>query len=86
MSVTKEQLEAAAAGLACCANPVIGSNWAYGLVGESGEVPDRVCLRVSDIHCETCGTEYEIDRNQPVEQVQATALALRIAPIRRRPS
>lgn len=72
--------------LVCCANPVIGSNWAFGPSGPSRDAPDHVVLRVDNIHCVNCGTTYTLDVDQPVEQVQRDAVALRIVPLKRKPS
>lgn len=79
--ITREEMEVAKARLQCCANPVIGSDWAYGVSGPCGpydEAPDHLILRVSNIRCLTCGTDYEIDPDCAIEQVQRDALALRI--------
>jgi len=64
----------------CCEKPVIGSNWAFGLGETTG------LLRVDNIHCETCGAVYELDVEMPISTVQRDAIALRVVPIRRRPS
>lgn len=84
--VTKADFDAATSRLRCCAGPVIQSDWAYGVSGLEDELPDHLILRVSRFRCGTCGTTYEIDEEEPVEQVQRDSLALRIVPIRRRPS
>lgn len=72
--------------LGCCATPDIGSNWAYGFGGESIDAPDCCVLRVDNLHCVSCGTQYEIDTEQPIYKVQRDALAIRIVPVKRKPS
>lgn len=74
------------ARLRCCANPVIGSSWTYGLGGETPETLDCVVLRISSIHCTSCGTDYHLDVDEPLHEVNLESLAMRIVPVRRRPS
>lgn len=74
------------AELSCCAKPELGSNWAFGFSGPTLDEPDRSILRVDNIHCVNCHTRYEVYVDAPLEQVQRDAVALRIVPVKRKPS